>query len=377
MNADRPASFSRLDYVFKFSVVIALFIVAAIYARDIIIPLAFAGLISLVLVPIVRKLENKGLSPVLAISIVILFTVAVLVFVIWLTVNQIVSLVNDLPNLQAQFDTFLAGIRQSLFEDFGISLSKQTEMFSEAVKTASGYAGSLLLGTTSMLSTIIQIPIYTFLFLLYRPKFKAFFVSILPGKEQLTWTKEVERVIQAYISGLFLVTIIASFLNSVGLLIVGIDHAIFFGIVSGAMTIIPYIGITLGSILPILIALITKDSLWYPIGVIMVFATVSFLEGNFITPRITGSKVSINALAAFIALVAGGKILGIAGMILAIPALGVLKVILQYSPRLKHLNILLEDRPHDIPEAKPVVSEDAAQPSANPLAHQPPGLPID
>jgi predicted PurR-regulated permease PerM len=111
-------------------------------------------------------------------------------------------------------------------------------------------------------------------------------------------------------------------------------------------------------------ALITKDSLWYSAGVIGVFATVQFLEGNFIAPRITGSKVSINAFAAIIALVLGGKILGIAGMILAIPAIGALKVIISHSYYLKPFVILLEDKPYlatapsedIVEESKPNVS---------------------
>lgn len=123
--------------------------------------------------------------------------------------------------------------------------------------------------------------------------------------------------------------------------ILGIKHAIFFGIFSGILTIIPYIGIFIGAALPVLMALITKDSAWYAVGVVGVFAFVQFLEGNFITPRITGSKVSINALAAIIALLLGGKVLGIAGMILAVPAIGILKIVFAYSRRLKPFVILL------------------------------------
>ena len=148
---------------------------------------------------------------------------------------------------------------------------------------------------------------------------------------------------QGYISGLTLVTLIIATLNCIGLLALGIDHAIFFGILSGVLTIIPYVGIIIGALFPIIMALITKDSIWYSIGVVIVFTVVQFLEGNFITPRITGSKVSINALAAIIALVIGGKILGIAGMILAVPAIGVLKIMLSHSSRLKPFVILLED----------------------------------
>jgi predicted PurR-regulated permease PerM len=100
-------------------------------------------------------------------------------------------------------------------------------------------------------------------------------------------------------------------------------------------------------------------------GVVIVFSIVQFLEGNFITPRITGSKVSINALAAIIALVIGGKILGIAGMILSIPALGITRILLTYSQHLKPFVVLIED---STPVADPVVADPT-------LASEPP--PID
>src|SRR5690606_28786769 len=148
-----------------------------------------------------------------------------------------------------------------------------------------------------------------------------------------------------YITGLLFVTLIVAALNTTGLLILGIKHAVFFGILSGILTIIPYVGIFIGATLPVVMALITKDSAWYAVGVIGVFSFVQFLEGNFITPKITGSKVSINALAAIIALVLGGKILGVTGMILAVPAIGILKILLSYSRRLKPFVILLGDTP--------------------------------
>ena len=165
----------------------------------------------------------------------------------------------------------------------------------------------------------------------------------MPGEAAFLRKKAIEGVIQGYISGLTLVTLIIASLNTIGLLALGIDYAIFFGMLSGVLTIIPYVGIILGALFPVLMALITKDSIWYTVGVVIVFAVVQFLEGNFITPRITGSKVSINALAAIVALLIGGKILGIAGMILAVPGIGVLKILLAHTRHLKPFVILLED----------------------------------
>jgi len=342
MNASQPAD--RLDYLYKLMVVITLTIIAVIFAADIVVPMAFAAFLAVVMLPAIKRMEKRKIGTALSITIVLFATIVILGLLMWLVVNQVVSLVNDLPNLQVRFERSVDQVSGMLLSDFGLSAAEQKKLLGEFMRTISSYLGDVLLTTTNALSTLIQIPIYIFLFLIYRTKFKQFFLSLSPQYEQLGWHRDVERVVQGYISGLTLVTLIIAALNCVGLLALGIDHAIFFGILSGALTIIPYVGIIIGALFPIIMALITKDSAWYAIGVVIVFLVVQFLEGNFITPRITGSKVSINALAAIIALLIGGKILGIAGMILAVPAIGVLKILLSHNERLKPLVILLEDQ---------------------------------
>jgi putative heme transporter len=341
--------FDRLGYIYKLLVVIALVITATILCRDIVIPLAFATFLSIVLLPIVKRIEKRT-GTTLAVTIVLITGIVVFGFLGYLLVNQVINLANDLPNLESKMETFVINLQRTLNERFGITTREQNTLVQDFLKSASVYTGQFLLGTGNTLSTIIQIPIYMFLILLYRKKFKEFFLSIVPDdNDELAWKKQIENVTQGYISGLMLVTLIVAALNTTGLFILGIDHAIFFGILSGVLTIIPYVGIFIGALLPVLMALITKDSIWYAAGVVMVFTVVQFLEGNFITPRITGSKVSINALAAIVALLIGGKILGIAGMILAVPAIGVLKILLSYSSHLKPFVILLgEDNPKDV-----------------------------
>lgn len=352
--ANQP--FNRLDYIYKLLVVVALTITAVILAKDIVVPLAFAAFLSVVMLPLIKKMEERNIAPAISITLVLLGTTISIGLIIWLIVDQVVGLLNDLPNLQAKFETFMNHVSRTLRRDFGISSTEQNKMLAEFMKSVSLYLGDIILSTTSAISTLVQIPIYIFLFLIYRDKFRDFFLSLVPGDEEFGWKKDIERVVQGYISGLTLVTLIIAALNCAGLLVLGIDHAIFFGILSGVLTIIPYVGIIIGALFPIIMALITKDSIWYSVGVVIVFTVVQFLEGNFITPRITGSKVSINALAAIIALVIGGKILGIAGMILAVPAIGVLKIILSHSTRLKPFVILLEDsngkKPKNLPPSK-------------------------
>ena len=341
---NKRTTFNRLDYTYKILMVIALIMVGTILARDIVIPMMIAGILTVVLMPIVKKLEQK-ISSTLAITIVLLSTLILFVLVGILIINQLASLVNDLPDLETKFNSWVDKISSSLRSELGMTVNEQNQLLKNSLTSLGRYATNLLSATTNVISLLVQIPIYIFLFLIYRDRFTAFFMSLLSDQEEVAWKKEVENVVQGYISGLLLVTIIVAILNSVGLLVLGVDHAIFFGILSGILTIIPYVGIFIGALFPIVMALLTKDSLWYPAGVVIIFSIVQFLEGNFITPRITGSKVSINALAAIIALLIGGKILGIAGMILAMPALGIIKIILSRTTHLKHFVILIEDTP--------------------------------
>lgn len=322
--------------------VTALTVTALILTRNIVIPLAFAGLFAIVLNPIAVRLEQKT-GRILSIVMVLLGAFLVIVLLMWFVINQLTSLVSSLPGLEEQFNTLILQASSSVSQWFDIGIAEQAQLLKDSVKGLSSYMGELLVSTSYLAYFFIQVPIYIFLFLLYREKFKEFFLSLTPGSE-LKWRKEVEGVVRGYISGLTIVVLIAGALNSIGLLMLGIDHAIFFGFLSGALTMIPYVGITIGATLPTLLALVTKDSAWYAVGVIAVHGFVQFLEGNFITPKITGSKISINALAAILALLIGGQILGIAGMILAVPCIGILKILMGYSRSLKHFVILLEDK---------------------------------
>jgi predicted PurR-regulated permease PerM len=340
----KESSFNRLDYTFKVLIITAIAITVVVLARDIVIPMLIAGILTIVLLPLVKRLERK-LPTVLAILIVLLCALIIIVAGGMLIVNQLSSLIRDLPELTTKINITLERISTSLDEELGISSTDQNQLWKETVTSLSKNISGLFAATTNVISLLVQIPIYIFLFLIYRDRFKAFFKSLLNDSDEQKWKADIENVVQGYITGLLLVTLIVTILNSVGLLILGINHAIFFGIISGVLTIIPYLGIFIGAALPVIVALITKDSLWYPAGVIIIFSFVQFLEANFITPRITGSKVSINALAAIIALLVGGKILGLAGMILALPVLGVIKIMLAHTTHLKSLVILIEDSP--------------------------------
>jgi predicted PurR-regulated permease PerM len=182
---------------------------------------------------------------------------------------------------------------------------------------------------------MILIPIYSFFFLYYRAFFRAFAYKVF-NKQSKSFIngliKKVYKIQQNYLNGLLKVILIVGALNTIGLLALGIDHAIFFGFFAAILMLVPYIGVLIGALLPAILALATKDSAWYAFGVIAIFGFIQFIEGNFITPKITGSKVSINAFIALSSLILFAMLWGIAGMILALPLTATLKVIFDNTP---------------------------------------------
>jgi predicted PurR-regulated permease PerM len=190
-------------------------------------------------------------------------------------------------------------------------------------------------------------PIYAVLFLYHRTVFVKALILLFGDQNELKIRQVLQQVVLTYagfIKGMVMVYFIVGVLNSLGLELLGIKHAILFGMLTAIMTIIPYVGIILSSLLPICIAFITKDSIWYPIGVILVFVFVQYLEGNVIFPKVVGRQLDLSTWATLVAIITGGIIWGVAGMILFIPLIAILKIVAQNIPEWEPLYVLLNRR---------------------------------
>jgi predicted PurR-regulated permease PerM len=153
---------------------------------------------------------------------------------------------------------------------------------------------------------------------------------------------EVRVLVQHYLVGLLIEMGIVSGLTSIGLTIVGVRPAILFGIITGFLNTIPYVGVLISNITFTLIALLTKSPTTATI-VFCIYVVVQFIDNNIVVPRIVGAKVQINALATILIVLVGGELCGVAGMVLGIPVLGILKVIFDHIKPLEPLGFLLGD----------------------------------
>ena len=198
-----------------------------------------------------------------------------------------------------------------------------------------------------VITALILVPVFTFFFLFYRDFFESFLQKVFPKTEGQVLTKVMEKtgsVVQGYLVGLIVVMGIVGVLNSVGFWWIGVEYPVFFGFLTGILLLIPYIGIWMGALLPILLSLVTLSPS-HALAVVAWVAAAQFIEANFITPLVVGSKVSMNPMVAMLALLCGELLWGIPGLILALPLTAVMKVIFDSIPTLEPYGFLLGEAP--------------------------------
>jgi predicted PurR-regulated permease PerM len=180
--------------------------------------------------------------------------------------------------------------------------------------------------------------VYIFLFLFFRGKLKGFIVRMaLPGQadDALKAVNEAQKVSQQYLSGLFFMIVCLWIMYTIGFTIAGVKNAFFFAIICGLLEIVPFVGNLIGTALTLGMSLVQGGGSNVLIGIVVTYALVQFIQTYLLEPLIVGAEVQINPLFTIIGLVAGEVLWGIPGMILAIPLLGIAKIICEHVPVLK------------------------------------------
>jgi predicted PurR-regulated permease PerM len=293
-----------------------------------------------------KKGVNYGIAIFLSIFGVMLFFGAV----IFLLFTQVVEFSNEWHTFKVKLLETANQLSIFLVERFDISLEKQTTFLKNVISNSGTQAISLLKITMYSISEslfyLLIIPVYSFLILYYRRLLVNVLYHIFHSEKKETIREILVETIHAYynfIKGMLVVYLIVGIMNSLGLYILGIPHPFLFGFIASILTFIPYVGIFISSLLPITISWITFNSIWYPIGVIILFSFVQILEAYVIFPYAVGSRLKINTFIIILMVIIGGIIWGPAGMILFIPFVSIAKLIADRTKNLKILSLLLGD----------------------------------
>lgn len=311
-------------------------------------PLLAAFIVALALKPLATQLEIIKIprlgSTLLSVLLFMLIFLGVVVFFS----SQVRNLDFEVQSFKVNFNGLPGKVQDWVTELLGVSSEQQVsllkETFNTLLKNSVSFVNHTLYITTSFLTSFVIFILSLFFFLYYRSFLVSFLYKTVKSSyhSKLTYILcKIQSVVNSYMLGLSLIILIVAVLNSVGLFALGIENAVLFGVMAALLTLIPYIGILLGALLPALFALFTKDSLWYPFGVLLIFMLIQFLEGNFLTPNIVGRQVSINPFAAILVLIIGAMLLGLIGIMFALPVLAIIKVICDDIVTLKPIGYLI------------------------------------
>jgi predicted PurR-regulated permease PerM len=199
---------------------------------------------------------------------------------------------------------------------------------------------------TSTLTSVVLALLFTFLFLYNKERYESFFIKLFKEKdpgEVKSIVAKISRVSEQYVLGRAYSIIILFFCYTIGLLIIGIENALLLAAVASLFTIIPYVGTIIGSIFPVVMAIITEDSYQPALWTALLMITIQAIDNYFIEPFVVGGEVNLSAMATIVTIVCGGLIWGVAGTVLFIPLLGIIKIVCDQVEPLKPYGFLVGD----------------------------------
>lgn len=270
----------------------------------------------------------------MAIVIGLLLITALLALLLLIFGVQLQRIFNDWPFIKEKLTELFLSIQVYINQQFGWS-DEQIQAwlqntFNTSLGSSVGMVGTTLQSLLVNLAFLVLIPIYAFLVLFYRRRLVEMLISLLPGVGRERIVEVLRLSVNTYfrfIKGMSVVYLVVGTLNSVGLWLMGVPYAFLFGFLTAVMTFIPYVGIIVASILPITYAWVTYGIIWYPLGVVALFAFIQYLEANIIFPLAVGQRLELNTLATLVVIFIGGILWGASGMILFIPLAAILKLI--------------------------------------------------
>lgn len=325
--------FTKVSYLFipfwQFLAVVAL-------------PIILSGILYYLMNPVVDFLEKKGVKRLF--SIIGLF-VLVVGLIVWGVIviqpkiqEQTMSFVNNFPSyVQVVEDTtndllsnpIFSQVQEQLAESGEKLLTSLTEIVQNVSKLTFQNLGSFFGAVASVVIAVITMPFILFYLLKDGKELGPYVVNFLPTKMRqptLRVLKEVNDQVSSYIRGQLTVAFAVAIIFMIGYSIIGLDYAVTLGIVAGVLNLIPYLGSFLAMIPAIFLGIVGGPVLL--VKVLVVFVIEQTIEGRLISPLVLGSQLNIHPVTILLVLLTSGKMFGLVGVVLGIPAYAAIKVII-------------------------------------------------
>lgn len=324
-------------------IIIGLFL-GLIYGKELLIILFTGGLLAFLMLPLCTLFERYIPSRTVATSSAVTLIAALVLVISSVMVQQLAQLVQQISIEKVKLVLQqIPGYLETL-PDIGLDKAIATVMDQLALILQWIMSNLLMLvgNIFNWFFILITAFVYSFFLLVYRKRIQKILHVLTPDDDASTRVvKQLSGLIPHYLLGLSGVVGIVAILTTVGLWLLGIPNAFVLGLLAGFGAPIPYIGVLLSSIPPLVSCLVTESPLWSALGVLVLFIVVQALEGNFFTPYFVGSSMTVHPLAVMLAVTIGGYVWGISGMILFVPLIGIIYIVCSTVERLKPYGELL------------------------------------
>ena len=345
---NQPARFPYILRLACIFIVLVLLVTILYYLKVVLVPILFSVLFAVMLYPFSLRLEKWGFAKGLAAFISVFITTVLLGFLVYMIFTQLSTFFGQVPQLSTKLNSLVDAARDFLVDQFGFKKSVIADQVQTQVNQVQDYSQKLLASIISALPAflinVFLIPLYIFFLLYYRHFFLEFWYKIFHQMDKAEIDDTVENigiVIKGYVFGLFLDIIIIGFANTVALYFLGIGYTIILGFGIAFLCIVPYLGMIVGSVIALFVALLTTDTTWQPLTAFGVLWVIHVIDSNIVAPYVIGSRVNINPLVAIFVLFLFGELWGLPGLFLAFPLVAILKVIFDRVPGLKPYGFLL------------------------------------
>jgi len=316
------------------------------FAGNFLKPLSVAILICFVLLPVARWIEKKGASRLVSSGICTLIFLIFLGGIALLIGQQGQKFGEEYSTLKEKATEAFDDSTEKISSSLGLSQDELIQRIRQNARSGiKAVAQETISGVTSSTTDVLLILVYLFAFLFYRRHFKEFVLRVFKKEQDSRITEILEESLNAaifYLRGKFILIGILAVIYSVGLWLIGIKFAIFYGVFAALLTLIPFIGNIIGGSLPVITALLYGD-ITSAYLVVALFVVVQFIESYILTPLIVGKEVDVHPIMCILVVVLGSAVWGIVGMMVSIPYLGMLRFLLGNFEQTKPYAFLLAE----------------------------------
>jgi len=336
---------AQINRVLLFTLLI---IVLLYWGAPFLIPFLFGIFFAFLMAPICNLLERIRINRTIASLLCSLGIFIVIGGTLFLFIAQINMFISDMPSIEDKMASLIESSQNKIESVTGLSLGEQDEIFEERsgqlVDSIEPYLAGFFGTFFNTILSFLMVLVYLFLLLLYREKIFKFVMMHFPEDEQKTAGETVTKISKVafhYLWGRTQVMMILGVMFFITFILFGLPYALMFTIIGAVITIIPYFGPLLSGLLPILFSLVYFDSLQKILFFSIVIIIIQLIESYVFEPLIIGNEVKLNPLVVIIAIVIGGTVWGLAGMILFVPVFAMIKIISLDYFELKSIGFLL------------------------------------